>query len=133
MDDAISREYLFKVLDDFCGRDRTATITLDTLADLVYDMPPVTQNPDISKYRKEAKRWKNKWLKSQKSGRWKKIESGDKDFPESIVCSKCGCENSHLDFGIGAEPIGKVFVTSKFCPNCGAKMVESQESEVRNA
>ena len=42
-DDAIDREYLFKVLDDFCGHDRTATITLDTLADLVYDMPSVTQ------------------------------------------------------------------------------------------
>lgn len=45
-DDAIDREYLFKVLDDFCGHDRTATITLDTLADLVYDMPPVTQKSE---------------------------------------------------------------------------------------
>ena len=44
-DDVIDREYLFKILDDFCGHDRTATITLDTLADLVYDMPPVTQKP----------------------------------------------------------------------------------------
>ena len=41
--DAIDREYLFKVLDDFCGHDRTATITLDTLADLVYELPSVTQ------------------------------------------------------------------------------------------
>ena len=55
-------------------------------------------------------------------GHWEKIESGDKDFPESIVCSNCGCENSHFDFGIGTEPIGKVFVTSKFCPNCGCPM-----------
>ena len=47
---------------------------------------------------------------------------GDKDFPESIVCSKCKNENSHLDFNEHAEPIGKVFVTSKFCPNCGADM-----------
>ena len=42
-EEAISREYLFKVLDDFCGHDRTATITLDALADLVYDMPSVKQ------------------------------------------------------------------------------------------
>ena len=45
--DAISREYLFKVLDDFCGHDRTATITLDTLADLVYDMPSVTPSRQV--------------------------------------------------------------------------------------
>jgi hypothetical protein len=55
-------------------------------------------------------------------GEWIKINSGDKDFPESIVCSKCKNENSHLDFNEHAEPIGKVFVTSKFCPNCGADM-----------
>jgi hypothetical protein len=46
-DDAISREYLFKVLDDFCGHDRTATITLDTLADIVYELPSVTQKGDV--------------------------------------------------------------------------------------
>ena len=46
-DDAISREYLFKVLDDFCGHDRTATITLDTLADIVYDMPSVTPSRQV--------------------------------------------------------------------------------------
>ncbi|MBR2555077.1 MAG: hypothetical protein IKE94_09480, partial [Aeriscardovia sp.] len=42
-----------------------------------------------------------------KMGHWKKIQSGDKDFPESIVCSRCGHENSYLDFGISSVPIGK--------------------------
>lgn len=58
----------------------------------------------------------------ENKGEWVKIQSGDKDFPESIVCSKCKNENSHLDFNEHGEPIGKVFVTSKFCPNCGADM-----------
>jgi hypothetical protein len=60
-------------------------------------------------------------------GEWTKIQSGDKDFPESIVCSKCKNENSHLDFNEHKEPIGKVFVTSKFCPNCGADMRGDKE------
>lgn len=59
---------------------------------------------------------------TENKGEWIKVQSGDKDFPESIVCSKCGNENSHFDFNEHAEPIGKVFVTSKFCPNCGADM-----------
>lgn len=61
-------------------------------------------------------------LIAENKGEWIKIQSGDKDFPESIVCSKCKNENSHLDFNEHNEPIGKVFVTSKFCPNCGADM-----------
>ncbi len=40
-DDAISRDFLFRVLDNFCGHDRT--ITLDTLTDIVYYLPSVTQ------------------------------------------------------------------------------------------
>lgn len=62
-----------------------------------------------------------------KMGHWKKIQSGDKDFPESIVCSRCGHENSYLDFGISSVPIGKSFKKSKYCPNCGAKMQEVEE------
>lgn len=72
--DAISREYLFKVLDDFCGHDRTATITLDTLADLVYDMPSVKQEP--------------------KAGHW--IESNIPN--EKYVCSECGGACWYYDY-----------------------------------
>ena len=63
----------------------------------------------------------------EKTGRWIKIQNGDGMFPQSIVCSKCNNENSHLDFNKHAEPIGKVFITSRYCPNCGAKMVGDKD------
>lgn len=70
---------------------------------------------------------KNGTPPAENKGEWIKIKSGDKDFPESIVCSKCKNENSHLDFNEHGEPIGKVFVTSKFCPNCGVRMRGEQD------
>lgn len=63
----------------------------------------------------------------EKTGKWIKIQSGDGMFPMSIVCSKCNNENSHLDFNEHAEPIGKVFIKSRYCPNCGAKMQEVEK------
>ena len=67
-------------------------------------------------------------LIAENKGEWTKIQSGDDKFPESIVCSKCKNENSHLDFDEHGEPIGKVFITSNFCPNCGAKMIFRQKA-----
>lgn len=155
-DDAISRQAYADWLDWLCrlrseinsGMDMARVPQghrdkyIDVLTEVIDNLPSVTQKSETvtefadrcrecgakyGKYRKEAKRWKNKWLKSQKSGKWIKVKSGDKDFPESIVCSRCNNENSHLDFNENAEPIGKVFITSKFCPNCGCHMVEPQE------
>lgn len=90
--DLISREYLFKVLDDFCGHDRTATITLDTLADLVYDMPSVNpQEPPTGH-----------WIKS--------------NIPnEEHVCSECGGACWYYDYQANVAK-------SRFCPNCGCRM-----------
>ena len=102
-DDAISREYLFKVLDDFCGHDRTATITLDTLADLVYELPSVTP--------------------SRRKGHWiTKIDDTAHNFPfgKRVECSECGQR-----FVTGDD------VSRNFCPKCGAKM-ESEEISERN-
>jgi len=101
-EDAISRDAVHK-LRKYVWVGGIQTVSLDDIDEL----PSVTP--------------------SRHKGRWIKIQSGDKDFPESIVCSRCGNENSHLDFNENAEPIGKVFVTSNFCPNCGAKMFEPQE------
>lgn len=64
---------------------------------------------------------------AEKTAEWIKQKSGDELFPEEIVCSKCYHSNSHLDFDEHNNPIGKVFLESKYCPNCGAKMEESGE------
>ena len=71
----------------------------------------------------------NEWIEyakdipsAEKTAEWIKQKSGDELFPEEIVCSKCYHSNSHLDFDEHNNPIGKVFLESKYCPNCGAKM-----------
>lgn len=78
----------------------------------------------------------NEWVEyakdipsAEKTAEWIKQKSGDELFPEEIVCSKCYHSNSHLDFDEHNNPIGKVFLESKYCPNCGAKMEESGEEE----
>ena len=63
----------------------------------------------------------------RESAEWIKQKSGDELFPEEIVCSKCYHSNSHLDFDEHNNPIGKLFLKSKYCPNCGAKMKKSGE------
>lgn len=73
-DDAISRKTLLTNLYQYkiscAGRIQAAILEVE---ELVEKMPSVTQKSDISKYHKEAKRWKNKWLKSQKSGKWDRL------------------------------------------------------------
>lgn len=101
-EDAISREYLFKVLDDFCGHDRTATITLDTLADIVYDMPSVKpQEP--------------------KTGHWILADEQNKEDVENdnyrFICSECKCSDIHAKGTI-----------VPYCWKCGARM-ESEGKE----
>ena len=62
-------------------------------------------------------------VSTEKTGRWKKIKSGDKTFPESIVCSRCGWENSYISkWDRNNNPLSKTFKTTRYCPNCGAKM-----------
>lgn len=108
-DDAVSRQYLI----DIAAKDGAYGYV--SAHDIV-TAPSVTQKSD-NKYRKEAKRWKNKWLKSQKSGKWI-YRRGDK-----YSCSKCGTTTSVDEAGIDEKPM------YKFCPYCGARIFEPQESE----
>ena len=55
----------------------------------------------------------------EKTGHWRHYEG-------MLICSECGTEfyDDIMEYCGDDVP--------KCCPNCGAKMVESQESEVRN-
>lgn len=104
MDDLISRQAAIDAAieaadewDGGCNRSRA-----EIIAKALEQLPPVS---------------------TEKTGRWKKIESGDKAFPESIVCSRCGCENSYIsEWDEHNNPLSKAFKTTKYCPNCGCKM-----------
>ena len=50
---------------------------------------------------------------TQKSGKW----IGVNPMVDTLMCSECGENIISADF------------KSNYCPNCGAKMVEPQESE----
>lgn len=106
-DDCISREAMLSLQTEYA--EKMGATTFWKLRDDIRALPPVApQRP---------------------KGKWIKIQSGDEDFPESIVCSRCKSENSHLDFNEHSEPIGKIFVMSKYCPNCGAYMSGGGENE----
>ena len=109
--DLISRDYVlskFKEQCDICGKYKENNgvmcncCALDDAIDYVEDAPS-----------------------AEKTAEWIKQKSGDELFPEEIVCSKCYHSNSHLDFDEHNNPIGKLFLESKYCPNCGAKMDKS--------
>ena len=95
----------------------------------ILDVLPTYSFPNSEKGVPEfLSKYEGEWVSADREkGEWIKIQSGDDKFPESIVCSKCKNENSHLDFDEHGEPIGKVFITSKFCPNCGADMKGDKE------
>jgi len=55
-----------------------------------------------------------------KTGHW----IGDKAYP---ICPKCNC--NVIERYISCSDYAEMYKPMKYCPNCGAKMVEPQESE----
>ena len=102
--DAVSREDALNCLNGAWG-DYSV---LNEVYERISKLPPVTQKPD-NKYRKEAKRWKNKWLKAQKSGKWIIDRSV---LPYTYTCNICD---------------RNVFEDYDYCPFCGCAMKKESE------
>ena len=110
-DDAISRDAVIKAIDAHTNEDGTLD---DDISVILEDLPPVTQKPKywIDKDNKLYKMPDDIPSVTQKSGKW--VAYADGIWIQYYECSKCGKRNS---------------THSDYCPNCGAKMVEPQESE----
>ena len=45
-------------------------------------------------------------------------------FDLRVVCSRCGSENSYFHFDEDYKPISVTYIRSRFCPDCGARMMK---------
>ena len=70
-----------------------------------------------------SEEWLNEEYKEPKTGHW---EQYGNSWEDKYKCSECGKEQPKIL--CGERIIG---YWSDYCPNCGAKMVEPQESEVQ--
>lgn len=124
-DDAVSREELLKAIDtwDKFGYTETGCFVREPKGDYV----PYIHYDDVIKCIKGMPSVTQK----AKTGHWitKEAYSEDKamGFTEQIVCSNCDMQNSYFSEYDDNNPISKRFIRSKYCPNCGAKMVEPQK------
>lgn len=143
-EDAISRQAVLKELgsEPMCWTDSDAEIQeindyrwFKKIIETAKPVKPKYTDEEIDKAQAVEQAYVDKMVEltveevKRPKGKWIKIQSGDEDFPESIVCSRCKGENSHIDFNEHGEPIGKIFVMSKYCPNCGAYMSGGREDE----
>ena len=65
---------------------------------------------------------------TRQTGEWitKEAYSEDKamGIMEQVVCSNCDMQNSYFsEWDECKNPIAKTFIRSKFCPNCGVRMI----------
>jgi len=109
-DDAISRQAVFESIDD-CNSDGLTGIFCsydagERFKEYIKKLPPV--NP-------------------QRTGHWIEVAKYS-DGKHKIECSKCG---NHI-FDRGHANSYNVRKKYKYCPSCGAKIFDPQESEVNN-
>ena len=119
-EDAISRQEAIEAMYALCNTDETLKENpwrdnphIDAITDAIEDLPSV--NPLSKDYNTIY------YTPQPKTGYW--ILTSDDDC-EYCTCSECGYQNGE-NWMIGSQ--------IKFCQECGAKMIEPQESEgVRN-
>ena len=110
-EDAISRQEVLSMqyrIDDSVTLSTRDVVNVDDIEDL----PPVTPQP--------------------RTGHW--VEENINEWSRKVFCSECGCAPpfEHISSGDVYSTSGYgVSNKTKYCPNCGARMVESQESEGR--
>lgn len=67
-------------------------------------------------------------IKAQKVGKW--IDEDINEWSHKVYCSECGCTppfehiGSSNIYSVGGYGIN---IKTKFCPNCGARMIESED------
>jgi hypothetical protein len=102
--DLISRQAVLETLDDMdnaLDEDRTVENYKELLKECYEVLPPV--NPQ-----------------EPKIGHWVKSNVPNEEY----VCSECGGACWYYDYQADV-------VKSRYCPNCGCRMVEQKESEVQ--
>lgn len=67
-------------------------------------------------------------IKAQKVGKW--IDEDINEWTHKVFCSECGCTPPFVH--VGSSDIYSVCgygitIKTKFCANCGARMIESEE------
>ena len=110
-DDAISRKAAINIVSLHC-------LTIDETVKAIKSLPSVTQKSAkdyLDMADRKAKKIKDALTdNSQKYGKWIKSRC------DMYVCSEC----DHIYTDLSGERYGM-----NYCPNCGSRMVEPQESE----
>ena len=109
MDDLISRQAVLETLDDMdnvLDEDRTIENYKELLKECYEVLPSVNPQPKTG-------HWISMWTEKQ-------IHTKDGIVSESVKCSEC-------DEWLTASDEYDCY--GRYCPNCGARMAEPQESE----
>lgn len=77
---------------------------------------------------REAYNMAIKALQTFEVAEWIEVEPTEDDKSEGlevrIVCSRCKEPNRYFDFNENHEIIAVTYVRTRFCPNCGARMLK---------
>lgn len=120
MDEYISKSYLItkfnELADKYAGNEhkRQRALAYVTAADMIKLMDAADVQP-------------------VKRGRWiEKPPYKDetvKGLEFQIVCSECDEQNCSLEFDENYNAIGKTFYRTRYCPNCGARIIKDGDAE----